>query len=112
MVTTIDIRELPTRLDEVLALASAGGEVVLVDGATPRARLVPFAPAPLRAAGLHPGTLQPSPDFDAAASRGFLGRAIMKLLLDTHVFIWWDSDPNRLFAPAWRRSLTRPTRSG
>jgi PIN domain nuclease of toxin-antitoxin system len=24
----------------------------------------------------------------------------MKLLLDTHVFIWWDSDPARLSAPA------------
>jgi PIN domain nuclease of toxin-antitoxin system len=24
----------------------------------------------------------------------------MKLLLDTHSFIWWDSDPGRLSAPA------------
>jgi PIN domain nuclease of toxin-antitoxin system len=24
----------------------------------------------------------------------------MKLLLDTHTFIWWDSDPKRLSAPA------------
>jgi PIN domain nuclease of toxin-antitoxin system len=24
----------------------------------------------------------------------------MKLLLDTHTFIWWDSDPSRLSAPA------------
>lgn len=24
----------------------------------------------------------------------------MKLLLDTHAFIWWDSDPSRLSAPA------------
>jgi PIN domain nuclease of toxin-antitoxin system len=24
----------------------------------------------------------------------------MKLLLDTHAFIWWDSDPGRLSAPA------------
>jgi PIN domain nuclease of toxin-antitoxin system len=23
----------------------------------------------------------------------------MKLLLDTHAFIWWDSDPARLSAP-------------
>ena len=71
MVTTIDIRELPGRLDEVLALALAGDEVVLVEGATPRARLVPFAPALLRAAGLHPGTLQPSPDFDAPLPEDF-----------------------------------------
>jgi PIN domain nuclease of toxin-antitoxin system len=24
----------------------------------------------------------------------------MKLLLDTHTFIWWDSDPAQLSAPA------------
>lgn len=65
MATAIDIRELPARLDEALALASAGGEVILLDGPTPRARLVPFGPASPRAAGLHPGALQPAPDFDS-----------------------------------------------
>ncbi len=65
MTTAIDIRELPARLDEALTLVSAGGEVLLLDGPTPRARLVPLGPAPLRAAGLHPGALQPAPDFDA-----------------------------------------------
>jgi antitoxin (DNA-binding transcriptional repressor) of toxin-antitoxin stability system len=65
MAIAIDIRELPARLNEVLALASAGGEVILLDGATPRARLVPLGPPPPRTAGLHPGALQPAPDFDA-----------------------------------------------
>jgi antitoxin (DNA-binding transcriptional repressor) of toxin-antitoxin stability system len=65
MTTAIDIRDLPARLDEALALASAGGEVILLDGSTPRARLVPLTPLPQRAPGLHPGALQPAPDFDA-----------------------------------------------
>jgi antitoxin (DNA-binding transcriptional repressor) of toxin-antitoxin stability system len=65
MATAIDIRDLPARLEEALALADAGGEVVLVDGATPRARLVPFAPPGQRVAGLHAGAIQPAPDFDA-----------------------------------------------
>jgi antitoxin (DNA-binding transcriptional repressor) of toxin-antitoxin stability system len=65
MITAIDIRELPARLEEALALASAGREVILLDGSTPLARLVPFAPAATRAAGLHPGAIQPAPDFDA-----------------------------------------------
>jgi len=25
----------------------------------------------------------------------------MKLLLDTHAFLWWDSDPGKLSPPAW-----------
>ena len=35
MTTAIDIRELPARLDEALAVASAGGDVILLDGPTP-----------------------------------------------------------------------------
>ena len=65
MATTIDIRELPARIEEALALTSAGGEVILLEGSTPRARLVPLGPAPPRRAGLHPRALQPAPDFDA-----------------------------------------------
>jgi antitoxin (DNA-binding transcriptional repressor) of toxin-antitoxin stability system len=65
MTTAIDIRELPDRLDEALALASAGGEVILVEGTTLRARLVPYSLGPERIAGLHPGSIQTTPDFDA-----------------------------------------------
>ena len=65
MTIAIDIRDLAARLDEALTLASAGGEVILLDGSTPRARLVPVSPVPQRAAGLHPGALQPAPDFAA-----------------------------------------------
>jgi antitoxin (DNA-binding transcriptional repressor) of toxin-antitoxin stability system len=65
MTTAIDIRELPARIEEALALASAGGEIILLDGSIPRARLVPLAPASLRSAGLHPGAIQPAPGFDA-----------------------------------------------
>jgi antitoxin (DNA-binding transcriptional repressor) of toxin-antitoxin stability system len=60
----MDIGELPARLAEALALASAGGEVILLEGSTPRARLVPFGATTPRVAGLHPGALQPAPDFD------------------------------------------------
>lgn len=65
MATTIDIRELPARLEEALALADSGGEVILTDGAIPRARLVPCGGAAPRVAGLHAGAIQTAPDFDA-----------------------------------------------
>jgi len=71
MTTAIDIRELPARLDEALALAAAGGEVILLDGSTPRARLVPIDVARPRVLGLHPGAIQPAPDFDAPLPEDF-----------------------------------------
>jgi antitoxin (DNA-binding transcriptional repressor) of toxin-antitoxin stability system len=64
MPTTIDIRDLPVRLGEALEHVAAGREVILADGPTPRARLVPLA-APRRTAGLHAGAITASPDFDA-----------------------------------------------
>lgn len=65
MMTTIDIRELPARLQDALEVATSGGEVILTDGATPRARIVPCREPGPRVAGLHAGAFQPAPDFDA-----------------------------------------------
>jgi antitoxin (DNA-binding transcriptional repressor) of toxin-antitoxin stability system len=65
MATTIDIRDLPGRLDEALALADSGTEVVLTDGPTPRAKLISCQGAGPRVAGLHAGAIQTAPDFDA-----------------------------------------------
>ncbi|MBO0699487.1 MAG: hypothetical protein J2P46_13915 [Zavarzinella sp.] len=66
--TTIDVRELRARLDEVLGRVLAGDEVLLMDGTVPRARLVPV-PAekqPERIMGMHPGNIICiAPDFDA-----------------------------------------------
>lgn len=64
MPTSIDSRELPSRLDELLPLASAGSEVILFDGSSPRAPLVPYARTSPRAVGLHAGAFVTSPDFD------------------------------------------------
>lgn len=66
MSTIIDIRELPARWEEALALLSSGGEVLLLDGTIPRARLVPCqAPPGSLVPGLHPVAIQPSANFDA-----------------------------------------------
>lgn len=64
MTTTIDIRDLPGRLDEALQLAASGQEIVLVDGSTPRAKIVPMAAEKTRIAGLHRGSVTIADDFD------------------------------------------------
>jgi antitoxin (DNA-binding transcriptional repressor) of toxin-antitoxin stability system len=67
MSVAIDIRDLPARINEALAHAAAGDEVVLFEGATPRARMVPLAqatPPRERIPNLHPGAIQPTADFD------------------------------------------------
>jgi len=71
VIKTIDIRELPTRLEEAIELAAAGTDVILLDGATPRARLVACKPAKPRVAGLHAGAIQPADDFDAPLPEDF-----------------------------------------
>jgi antitoxin (DNA-binding transcriptional repressor) of toxin-antitoxin stability system len=71
MTTQIDVRDLPARLDEALALAAAGNDVILTDGVSPRARLLPLPAQGARVAGLHSGALQPAPDFDAPLPEEF-----------------------------------------
>lgn len=63
----IDIRENHIELADLLAMVKEGVEVILTDGTTPVARLMPLSepPAP-RAAGLHAhlGPTWTSADFD------------------------------------------------
>lgn len=58
---TIDIRSERTDLDKLLSLIAEGTEVLLTDGDTPVARLVPVGK---RVAGLHAGAIWTSEDFD------------------------------------------------
>ncbi len=67
----IDVRDLPARLDETLASAAGGEDVIFIDGATPRARLVPLDVPSARVAGLHARAIQAAADFDAPLSDDF-----------------------------------------
>ena len=64
--TTIEVKQTQTYLQELLSLAVKGSEVVLTQGDTPIARLIPIAnsPATPRVAGLHLGAIWTSDDFD------------------------------------------------
>lgn len=61
--TQVELSDLGTRFAEVLALAESGTDVVLTEQQIPRARLVPLESS-RRIAGLHPGAIQTSADFD------------------------------------------------
>ena len=62
---TVDVHEAQTHLIELLALVTAGTEIILTEGRTPLARIVPMPEATLpRVAGLHPGAIWTSEDFD------------------------------------------------
>ncbi len=63
---TVDIREAQTRLPELISLATAGTEVILVDDEIPVVRLVAVSPpSTQRVPGLHAGAISTSDDFDA-----------------------------------------------
>lgn len=62
---TVDIKTGQADLEDLLILVQAGDEVLLVDGNTPLARLVPAeSSAQSRIAGLHAGMISVSDDFD------------------------------------------------
>lgn len=68
LTTTIDISKTPTQLSDLLSLAQEGTEVIIAQGSTPVARLTSIAPPSephkQRSAGLHPGAIWISDDFD------------------------------------------------
>ena len=69
---TIDIHEAKTDLAELLSLVSSGTEVLLTEGSTPHARIVPVvSPTTPRVAGLHVGAIQTREDFDEPMSEEF-----------------------------------------
>jgi antitoxin (DNA-binding transcriptional repressor) of toxin-antitoxin stability system len=74
---TIELAEAQHQLPALVAQAVAGVEIVLVEGTTPRARLVALAPpGAQRVPGLHPGSMEAAADFDAPLPDDFwLGTA-------------------------------------
>lgn len=69
---TVDVRETQTNLQELLSLVREGTEIVLTEGPTPLARLVPIvASSAQRVAGLHAGAIWTSEDFDEPLAEEF-----------------------------------------
>jgi antitoxin (DNA-binding transcriptional repressor) of toxin-antitoxin stability system len=58
---TIDVQKDVTDLKGLLSLVADGNEILLTEGDTPVARLIPIG---WRVAGLHAGAIRTSEDFD------------------------------------------------
>jgi antitoxin (DNA-binding transcriptional repressor) of toxin-antitoxin stability system len=62
---TVDISDTQTNLQELVSLMLEGTEIIFTEGSTPLARLVPITSSTTpRTAGLHPGAIWTSNDFD------------------------------------------------
>jgi antitoxin (DNA-binding transcriptional repressor) of toxin-antitoxin stability system len=62
---SVEIHEAQQYLAELVAQVAMGTEIIILDGQTPRARLVPIISHALRRVpGLHAGSITMSPDFD------------------------------------------------
>ena len=69
---TVDVHAAQIHLAELLALVTAGTEVILTEGNTPLARIVPMVVSPTpRVAGLHPGAIWASEDVDEPLPEDF-----------------------------------------
>ena len=69
---TVDIAEAQASLPDLVLLVNTGVEVVLTRDSAPVACLVPMKPLPAeRVAGLHPGAIRVSDDFDEPLSDEF-----------------------------------------
>ena len=67
MTRTVSVDEAQEKLQDLLAQALAGNEVIITEHGKPVARLVPVPVAPpkkKRVAGLNRGTIRTSEDFD------------------------------------------------
>lgn len=68
----VNVHDPQADLRALVALVAAGTEVILIQGETAVARIVPpEAPRTTRVAGLHPGAIQAADDFDEPLSDEF-----------------------------------------
>ena len=77
MTKTVDIDDTQEKWADLIALAQNGTEVILANGITPLARIVPVEPVTTkRIMGLHEGQTWMSDDFDAPLPEEFWGGKI------------------------------------
>ncbi len=81
MTQTVSVDEAKNKLQDLLAQALAGNEVMITEHGTPVARLVPVVARSRkkRVAGLNRGTISASEDFDEPLSDEFwLGQCVAR----------------------------------
>ena len=104
---TVTIEEAQTQLSDLLTLIAQGKEVIIAKGKKPVAKLIPLSQssaqkAQARTFGEYKGQIWVSDDFDAPLPDDFLAwkPGYVKLLIDTHVFLWLMDEPEKLSGKA------------
>ena len=103
MATTVNVYEAKTRLSALLNLVEAGEEVIIARNGRPIARLGPLTnKVPNRVPGAWRGQIHIADDFDDFTEQdeadwyGPIEPRGMRILLDTHVLLWWLGNDRRL----------------
>ncbi len=106
----VNVHRAKTELSRLLEAVEAGEDVVIARAGVPVARLVPIR-ADQRVPGRLAKILCLRADFEAPLppeiAEGFGGETEVKLLLDSHAYLWWLADGPEL-SPSARAAVADP----
>ena len=89
----VNIHAAKTQFSRLLERVAQGEEVIIARAGKPVARLVPMEQAPARAGRVRRAARPGRRGLRCADARGVPGQLrLMRLLLDTHAFLWWVFD--------------------
>ena len=85
----VSVHDAKTNLSKLIAAALEGDEMVIARGRVPVVRLVPVAPRGRRCFGALKGKIAMRASTSRRPRTNSVGEFSLRLLLDTHVLIWW-----------------------
>src|SRR4029078_12315229 len=100
--TKENIHQAKTQFSRLVELAAGGEEIIIAKSGKPVARLVSYTQkGAVRRPGTMRGKIRIKKNFDAPLPKDLLtsfeGKSsAVRLLLDTHVLLWWLADDHKL----------------
>lgn len=94
--TVVGVHEAKTHLSQLLRRVAEGEEIEIHSNGRPVARPVPVSPPGKRQLGYDKGKVVVPDDFDAPLPPDIQAFFETRVLIDTQVFLWMQTDPARL----------------